>query len=209
MILFSHSAFSHLIDIMDEEQNNISRLTVQLISTNGQLDPTDSIFLRSPMNLPFIDHLDPLPNTTYIEIKLNASVNVYEQALRAVYYDNSELEPTLFINENNSRVNLTRVVVVNITDANFADTGEDVEGIFNEDKGTMTTTVRIGINIKPINDNRPRILLRATPLGCAAGSDEHTDAEESVNRRRRDVRAASKLRKRSVPGDDSLDKVKF
>ena len=193
---------------MDEEQHNISRLTVELVSTNGKLDPTDSIFLRSPMSLPFINHLDPLPNTTYIEIQLNASVDVYEQALRSIYYDNSEPEPTLFVKENNRTVNLTRFIIVNITDTNFAAPGEDTEGIFNEDRGTSTTSVRIKINIQPINDNRPRILLHAIPSDCAVGSDSFSDAEDSTVRRRRDIRAASRLRKRSLQGDDTNYKVR-
>ena len=61
----------------------------------------------------------------------------------------------------------------------------------------LSSNCSLNVTNSSFSDNRPRILLRATPTGCAVGSVEHTDAEESVNRRRRDVRAASKLRKRT------------
>lgn len=198
------TAFSHLIDIVDEEMHNISRLTVELISTNGNLDPTDSIFLRSPMSLPFINNFASPPTTTFIDIALNSSVSVYEQALRAVYFDNSEIEPTIF---NATGANLTRIVLINITDSNFADSAVDRNDVFNADLGTTTTTIRIGINIQPINDNRPRIRLVAIPEGCARNLDSETDSEASMDRRRRDIRAASRLRKRNIQGDHNIDKA--
>ena len=202
-----HAALSHLIDIMDEELHNISRLRVELISTNGQLDPSDSIFLRSPMSLPFLNHFVSPPNRTYIEISLNASINLYEQALRAIYFDNAELEPTIFnaTGENVTLTNLTRVVVLSITDTNFAEPGVDVSDIANADLGTSTTTIRIGINIQPINDNRPRIRILGEPQGCATSSENLTDTEAGTVRRRRDLRAASRIRRRSVQDED--DKV--
>ena len=198
------TAFSHLIDIVDEEMHNISRLTVELISTNGNLDTTDSIFLRSPMSLPFINNFASPPTTTFIDIALNSSLSIYEQALRAVYFDNSEIEPTIF---NATGANLTRIVVINITDANFADSAVDRNDVFNADLGTSTTTIRIGINIQPINDNRPRIRLLAIPEGCATHLDSMTDLEDSMNRRRRDIRAASRTRMRSIPGNHDIDKA--
>jgi hypothetical protein len=192
-ILAPLPALSHLIDIMDEEMHNISSITVELIATNGNLDPSDSIFLRSPMSLLFLDNFATPPNTTFIHIALNATVDVYEQALRAIYFDNSEIEPTIF-NTTDSRMNLTRVVVIRITDTNFPDSGLD-----NAELGTTTTEIRIGINIQPINDNRPRILILA-PDGCATGSVNVSDAQANIRRRRRDVRAASNIRKRSTHG---------
>ena len=208
--MYTHirTALSHLIDIMDEELHNISSLSIELISTNGDLDPTDSIFLRSPMSLPFLDDFASPPTTTSIEIALNATVEVYEQALRAVYFDNSEAEPTIF---NATGANLTRVVVIRITDTNFAGPGVDTSNIFNANLGTSSTTVRIGINIEPINDNRPRIRILADPPGCAAGSDDSTEAESNAGRRRRDIKAASRIRKRAVvlaPGENEYSKVK-
>lgn len=190
--LTSLTALSHLIDIMDEEMHNISSITVELIATNGNLDPSDSIFLRSPMSLLFLDNFATPPNTTFIHITLNETVEVYEQALRAIYFDNSEIEPTIF---NTTGANLTRIVVIRITDTNFPDSGMD-----NAELGTTTTEIRIGINIQPINDNPPRILILAEPEGCAAGSVNVSDAQANIRRRRRDVRAASSIRKRSIPG---------
>lgn len=198
------TAMSHLINIMDEEMHNISRLTIELISTNGNLDPSDSIFLRSPMSLPFINNFASPPTTTFIDIAMNSSASVYEQALGAVYFDNSEVEPTIF---NATGANLTRVVVINITDANFVDSAVDTNDIFNADLGTTMTTIRIGINILPINDNRPRIRLFGIPEGCATSLDN--DLEASIGQRRRDVRAASTVRKRSIQGDHDTDKVLF
>lgn len=186
------TALSHLIDIMDEEMHNISSLNVELIATNGNLDPTDSIFLRSPMSLLFLNNFVTPPNTTFIHIALNATVEVYEQALRAIYFDNSEIEPTIF---NATGANLTRVVVIRITDTNFPDSGSD-----NAELGTTTTEIRIGINIQPINDNPPRILILAEPQGCATGSVNVSNAQANIRRRRRDVRAASSIRKRSIQG---------
>lgn len=195
---------------MDEEHHNISRLRIQLISTNGKLDPSDSIFLRSPMSLAFLDHFASPPNTTYIEIALNASFSVYEQALRAVYFDNSEVEPTIFnaTGENVTLTNLTRVIIISITDNNFADSGIDTSDVFNEDLGISTTTIRIGVNIEPINDNPPRIRILASPQGCASGSSNPTDSEANV-RRRRDIRAASRIRKRNTEGNDKVNEYKL
>ena len=201
IIIFTHThthtlvpspALSHLIDIMDEEMHNISSITIELIATNGNLDPSDSIFLRSPMSLLFLDNFATPPNTTFIHIALNATVDVYEQALRAIYFDNSEIEPTIF---NVTGANLTRIVVIRITDTNFPDSGLE-----NAELGTTTTNIRIGINIQPMNDNRPRILILAEPDGCAMGSVNVSEAQANIRRRRRDVRAASSIRKRSIHG---------
>ena len=172
--------------------HNISSISVELIATNGNLDPSDSIFLRSPMSLLFLDNFATPPTTTSMNITLNASVDVYEQALRAIYYDNSEIEPTIF---NMTGANLTRVVIIRITDTNFPDSGMD-----NAELGTTTTEIRIGINIQPMNDNPPRILILAEPEGCAEGSVNVSDAQANIRRRRRDVRVASSIRKRSIQG---------
>lgn len=181
---YNFIALSHLIDIVDEEMHNISGLSVELIATNGELDPSDALFLRSPSSLLFLDNFATPPTATSLNILLNATADVYEQALRAIYYDNSETEPT---------VNLTRVVVIRITDTNFPDSGMD-----NAELGTTMSEIRIGINIQPINDNPPRILILAEPEGCAAGSVNVSDAQANIRRRRRDVRAASSIRKRSI-----------
>ena len=195
--IFTHTALSHLINIMDEEMHNISSLIVELIATNGELDPSDSIFLRSPMSLTFLSFLVTPPNTTFFHIARNATVDIYEQALRAIYFDNSEIEPTIF---NATGANLTRVVVIRITDTNFADPGVDTNNVNNANLGTTMTEIRIGINIQPINDNPPRILLLAEPQGCATGSVNVSDAQANIRRRRRDVRTASSIRKRSAQG---------
>ena len=186
------TALSHLIDITDEEKHNISSISVELIATNGDLDPSDSLFLRSPMSLLFLDSFATPPTTTSMNITLNATVDVYEQALRAIYFDNSEIEPTIF---NATGANLMRVVIIRIADTNFPNSGMD-----NAELGTTTTEIRIGINIQPINDNPPRLLILAEPKGCAAGSVNVSDARANIRRRRRDVRAASSIRKRSIKG---------
>ena len=160
------------------------------MATNGELDPSDALFLRSPSSLLFLDNFATPPTARSLNISLNATADVYEQALRAIYYDNSEKEPTIF---NATGANLARVVVIRITDTNFPDSRMD-----NAELGTTTTEIRIGINIQPINDNRPRILILAEPEGCAAGSVNVSDAQDNIRRRRRDVRAASSIRKRNI-----------
>ena len=189
-------ATPHVVSIMDEEGHNISRLRVELVSPNGILDPSDAIFLRSPVALQFKDDFRTEPTTRVIDITINATTAVYTEALLSIFYDNAEKEPTLF-NETNSP--LLREVLVTIFDNNFLSEGQvsDPESNFDDNLGVSQTTVHVGITISPINDNAPRILIRAEPDGCGIGSAE--DEMPTLARRRRDVKAASsRIRKRSI-----------
>ena len=172
--------FFHLIQVMDEEGNNISSLDVNLIAINGNLDPEETIFPRSPMFAQFVT--DPTISTTVtqtsIHIETNARPELYVQALQSVYYNNRALEPTLF-NETGS--NLTRQVVVTITDAVV---------------GSQTTTeFRVTILTESINDNRPRIIISTFP-SCSEDGRDSPDGQTA--RSRRDTRAAGRRRKRAA-----------
>lgn len=194
----------HIVSIVDEEGHNISRLTAELLSPNGNLDPSDAIFLRTPM--PFIDnfHIHVLSNTTRIDISLNATTATYTNALLSIYYDNNELEPTLF---NGSNSTLLREVLITIYDANFLLSGqENTPGSnFDDNFGVSRTSIRVGIVIHPVNDNPPRIVIRAEPGGCGLSSSA---GAEGATRRRRDIRAASsRIRKRTLRDEGSEVRV--
>ena len=191
---------SHLVSIMDEENHNISRLTAHLISTNGELDPSDAIFLRSPLGLQFTDDFRIPPTTRLIDISLNASRSTYRDALLSIHYDNAEREPTLF---NSMGSPLIREVIITVYDDNFLSVGAstDQSSNFDNELGVSRTVLRVGITIEPMNDNAPRILIRAEPEGCAVGSSGTGvgGGEGGLARRRRDVKAASgRIRKRSL-----------
>ena len=181
----------HLLSIMDEEGHNISRLTVELVapSADTNLDPTDAIFLRSPQAIQFIENLLTPPTVTRIDIGLNATTATYREALLSFFYDNAEDEPTLF----------RREVVITLYDNNFLPNGitSDPNSNFDDDLGVSRTVLRVGIEIIPVNDNAPRILIRAQPDGCGLSSG--VAGGDGPMRRRRDVKVeASKMRKRSV-----------
>ena len=193
----------HLLDVMDEESHNISRLTVQLTATNGELDPTDAIFLRSPAALEFIDSFHTEPTTTLLDFSLNATTATYRRLLLTIFYDNNEKEPTVF-NANGSMLN--REVLITIYDDNFLRNGQMNSQDTNSDDnlGVGIAMLRVNILIQTVNDNPPRILIRAEPDGCGQSSTEGEDVVEDVARRRRDVRAAaSRMKKRSSVTDTS------
>ena len=191
-------AQSFLSSIMDEESHNISRLTLELISSNGNLDPSDSIFFRTPAGLPFLSNLDAPFTTQYISISLNATPATYLEAVNSIYYVNTEDEPTQYNSSERDAARLMRVIIVSITDSNFIDPNTNAVDATDADLGVSTTTIRIGVRITPINDNRPQILINTDPPSCSTDSRDMTDLEVSASRRRRDVRAMSRIRKKSV-----------
>ena len=168
--------FFHLIRVMDEEGHNISSMDVQLIATNGNLDPEETIFLRTPMPIIIVMHPRTVITETSIHIEINAEPELYVRALQNIYYSDRAAEPTLF---NATGSNLTRQVVVTITDAAV---------------GSQTTTeFRVTVVIEPINDNAPRILINTSPT-CSEDCRDNPSIQKT--RSRRDVRAAGRRRKR-------------
>ena len=193
----------HLVNITDEENHNISRITFQLMATNGKLDMMDAIFLRSPLAFQFIDDFRTPPTTTLIDISLNATTANYTDILLSVFYDNNEAEPTLY-NDNGDLLN--REVLITIYDANFlqGDQMNSPDSNFDDNYGVGVTMLRAAIVMETINDNRPRIVFRAEPDGCAQSSMDSAIIEESAARRRRDVKiAASKMKKRANRATDT------
>ena len=193
----------HVASIMDEEGHNVSRLTAELRSPNGELDMGDAIFLRSPLALPFIDDFRSPPSRSLLDVAVNDTTASYTDLLLSIFYDNNEAEPTLF---NATGDLLIREVIITIYDTNFLQDGQmnTEDSNFDDNFGVGVRMVRIRIEIEPINDNPPRILIRAEPDGCAVGSTEVSAEAEGAARRRRDVRAAaSRVKKRSRVGDVS------
>lgn len=186
-----------LSSLMDEEGHNISRLTVQLLSPNGNLDTMDAIFFRTPGGLSFLSHVDS-STTQFISISLNASADVYLEALNSIHYDNAEEEPTQYNGSEPDGARLMRVIVVTITDTNFIDPNTNAIDAMDADMGVSTTTVRIGIEITPINDNRPQLLINTDPPSCSSDSTDMSELAASMDRRRRDLRSVSRIRKKSV-----------
>ena len=139
---------SHLIEVMDEEGNNVSSVVIELVSTNGELDEGDTIFLRTPMALPFVRDPNTVVTKKLINITLTDDSASYTEAIQAVRYENTEREPTLFVN---GTTNLSREVVIRITDASTM-------------PSPTTNEVRVGVRIEPINDNAPRIIINSDPV---------------------------------------------
>ncbi len=188
-----------LTSLTDEEGHNISRLSVELIAVNGQLDTNEVLFFRTPTSqqAEFRRFIEEETNT-FISISVNASVELYQEALTSIFYLNAEREPSLY-NSSTGNNRLIRVIVISITDANFIDPNVDPADTTDADMGVSTTTVRIGIQITAINDNRPRILIRSDPDSCSIdSSDFESTATASSERRRRDIRSVSRIQKRSI-----------
>lgn len=200
---------SHLVSIMDEENHNISRLTVELFSPNGVLNDTDAIFLRSPLALQFIEDFRIPPTTHLIDISLNATTATYRDALLSIFYVNEEDEPALF---NATGDDLLRVIRITIYDDNFLPEGQSPNrsSNFDDNFGVGVSTIRVGVTIRPVNDHAPRILLRAEPDGCATFSSGTTAQIESLARQRRDVgyAIATRLKKRGKNSAVQDSKVK-
>ena len=155
---------SHLIHVMDEEGHSISSMVIELVSTNGALDEGDLLFIRTPTLLHFVS--DPNTNITErrISISLPGNSTDYIAVLQAVRYINTEIEPTLFVNG----AKLTREIVIRITDSNT-------------EPAPTTNEVRVTVEIEPINDNAPRIIINSDPVCTKDFRD--SSAVETVSRR--------------------------
>ena len=186
---------THLISITDEEEDSVSNITIELVSTNGPLDEKDSIFLRTPMPISILDIPSLYISTTMISISMVDNGDQYEQILRAVRYTNRELEPTLY---NVEGAKLQREIVIRITDNST-------------DPAPTISEHRVNVIIQPINDNAPRIIINPDPRcvteDCCSNIEDRpisrrsTDALRRVHKRRRrsmvpsDNRAVSDVRK--------------
>ena len=122
---------AHLLDLMDEEGHVILNMSIELVATGGILDPGDTIFLRTPMALPFLSDPQTVITPTFISVQRNTTPQEYIDILMSIRYSNSELEPTLF--NNDTGVYPNRVVIITVTDVNFE-----------------STVVRVGIEIQPV-----------------------------------------------------------
>jgi cysteine-rich repeat protein len=141
---------THLLKIIDEEMNNISSINITLTATNGDLDPSDNIFVRTPI-YPLITRAN-LTNTSLI-LYADANVNEYEEVLRSILYINQEDEPTYYANAT-TREKLQREIIITLTDDNSTH--------------PSTAIHRISINLVLINDNRPVITLKFSDPSCLA-----------------------------------------
>lgn len=181
---------SHLIEVMDEEGNNVSSVTIELVSTNGELDAEDFIYLGTPMALPFV--LDPNTVITgkLINITLTGDGASYTQAIQSVRYVNTREEPTLFVN---GTTNLSREVVIRITDASTV-------------PSPTTNEVRVRVRIEPINDNAPRIIINSDPVcteDCRDSGVGKTISRRSIGGLRRGNQKRKRRRRRSTSYDST------
>jgi cysteine-rich repeat protein len=156
---------SHLISISDEEGDAVSSMEVELVATNGPLDDGDTLFLRTPVALPVISH----PNTTITRTSISASYldsnSDYVDTLRALRYINTEDEPTLFVNDG---VRFYREIVIRITDSVLP--------------VPTTNVVRVTVEIEPINDKTPRIIINSEPM-CTQDARDSEMTTTTVFRR--------------------------
>lgn len=171
---------SHLIRVIDEEEDKISSITFELVSINGELDDGDYIFLRTPMALPFLFDTNTVITDKLINISLTGDSILYTQAIQAVRYINTELEPTLFVNESTI---LSREVVIRITDVSTTPIPE-------------TNEVRVFITIQPVNDNAPKIIINSNPF-CTEDCRD-SDALSTIRRRSPRHLKSGEKRKRSM-----------
>ena len=175
---------SHLIKVMDEEGNNISSMTIELVSTNGELDDGDYIFLRTPMALPFLFDPRTVVTDKLINISLPGDSVLYMQAIQAVRYINTEHEPTLFVNESTT---LSREVIIRITDTSTTTLPE-------------TNEVRVIVTIQPINDNAPKIIINSDPV-C---TEDCRDSDAVIRQRfRRHLKSVKKRVRNTTHGSSS------
>ena len=208
MLMFMEDGFSvpialqHVLSLGDEEDNNITRVTIRLEAVNGKLDPTDTLFPRTPIASLFLDNLLQPLTGMLIDISFNDSVSsdLYEMVIESVYYANEAEEPTLY---NTTGSPLVRIITISVYDSRFDSQLVDADG-----RVSMgVTNITIGVNIEPINDNAPRIVLRAEP-GCAstvAGMSSQSSGGVASQRARRSTSwalASSRRRRRVVETPD-------
>ena len=162
---------TYLADIMDEEGHNILSLNARLISTNGILDDRDIVFPQSLFILPFLNHPNTIAQSKEFHVEGNFTTEEFINALTSLRFVNEENEPTIL---NATGANLTREVIITVTDINLS-----------------STQVRVNIRIEPINDNAPRIRLVTDPASC---SQDYADV--SLVRSRRETRLSAKQRRK-------------
>ncbi len=194
----------HVLTLMDEENHNISRVTIQLSALNGDLDASDILIPRTPFPMLFVDNLfQPLTDTT-IDIATNGSMppELYRSIIGSVYYSNDADEPTLF---NATGSPLIRMITISIYDERFDPLAVDSDGSIS----MGVTNVTVGVVITPVNDHAPVITLRAEPAGCAtSGSSGGSSSSGVLQRARRSTSwalASSRRRTRRMADiyDDS------
>ena len=176
---------THLIQVMDEEGHNVSSMIIELVSENGELDDGESLFLRTPMALPFIFDPNTIITNTLINVSLTSESAAYARLLQAVRYTNTELEPTLFVNGSS----LTREIVIRITDASTVPV-------------PTTNEVRVSVQIEPINDNAPRIIINSDPV-CTEDCRDSGDVKTISRRSATPLRGTLRRRRRSTAYSNS------
>ena len=159
---------SYQISISDEEGDRVSSIDIELVATNGNLDPQDILFLLTRMDL---DPDSLVITATRITASSLESDSDYVDVLRGLRYTNSEDEPTLFVNG----VRVHREIVIRITDEALA-----------------TNVIRVPVEIEPINDNAPRIIINSDPV-C---TQDYRDSETTVMRRSVDPGPSIRRRRR-------------
>ena len=142
-------ATSYILSLMDEEQNNISKINVTLVSVNGKLDTGDSFAFRS-IQTTLLNTVEVFP--TYISTSDPGTVEEYEDFLRSIRYINEEVEPTYYVNSTSNEL-LMREIIIEITD---------------NAPSPSTAVYAISINITLINDEKPAIRIHLTDSSCYA-----------------------------------------
>ena len=133
-----HIVLQPFLEIFDEENDSIASLTASLAISNGELDPNEFIFVRSPLQRLFDNTTDIQSYSTGTVISFYgiASEENYTSILRALLYTNDEDEPSLYPLGD-------RFIIINITDV----------------RGASSSVYSI-VDTIPINDNKPVIILR-------------------------------------------------
>ena len=133
-----HIVLQPFLEIFDEENDPIANLTATLAVRNGQLDPNEFIFVRSPLQRLFDNttNIQSYSTGTVMSFYGIASEENYTSILRALLYTNDENEPSLYPLGD-------RFIMITITDI----------------RGASSTIYAI-IDTVPVNDNKPVITLR-------------------------------------------------
>jgi len=209
MVLFEEDGFSvpivlqHMLRLQDEENHNITRVTIRLEALNGNLDSTDTLIPRTPFPDLFLENLLQPITGVLIDISSNDSVSseFYRSVIESVYYANEADEPTLF---NASGSPLERVIHISVYDSRF-----DPQLVDDDGRVSMgVTNITIGVNIQPVNNYAPRIVLSAEPAGCAftaASLSSQSSGGAASQRARRSTSwalASSRRRRRVVETPD-------
>ncbi len=147
-----------VLELIREENDGISKLTVLLDATNGDLDDGDRLFLHPHQQY------DTEENTNVsLIISSLESLDEYIDFLMSVRYINEEDEPTYFTS--NGAEELTRQVVIQVTS-----------------NGTPSsqTTYHLLINMTLINDGKPIISIALFDQGCLATYPVNQNSKRDV-----------------------------